>query len=119
MHELSLMEGVLAIVLDAQKANGFQRVSRIVLEVGELSGALPEALEFCFSAVMQDSPAEGAELELVIVPGQGWCGECLREFHLESRIDLCPDCGGPASRISGGLDLQVKSLVVDPAPGAP
>jgi len=113
MHELSLMEGVLGIVLDSQKANGFQRVTRIVLEVGELSGALPDALEFCFSAVMQGSPAEGAELELVIVQGRGWCGECRQDFHLESRIDLCPACGGPPSRINGGLDLQVKAIEVE------
>jgi hydrogenase nickel incorporation protein HypA/HybF len=113
MHELSLMEGVLAIVLETQKREGFQRVTRIVLEVGELSGALPEALEFCFSAVMQDSPAEGAELELVRVQGKGVCDDCLREFRLESRIDLCPGCGGPPSRISGGMELQVKALEVE------
>ena len=67
MHELGLMEGVLGIVLEAQREKGFGRVTRVVLEVGELSGALPEALEFCFQAVMQGSPAEGAELELARV----------------------------------------------------
>ncbi len=113
MHELSLMEGVLGIVLEAQQANGFQRVARLVLEVGELSGALPEALAFCFEAVMKGSPAEGAELELVVVPGLGWCGDCGQDFHLESRIGLCPACGSPPSRITGGLDLQVKALEVD------
>lgn len=113
MHELSLMEGVLGIVLDAQKANGFQRVTRVVLEVGELSGALPEALEFCFQAVMQGSPAEGAELELAMVPASGWCAECGQDFRLESRIDLCPRCGGPPSKVAGGQDLQVMALEVE------
>lgn len=113
MHELSLMEGVLEIVLDAQKVNGFKRVARIVLEVGELSGALPEALEFCFAAVMQGSPAEGAELELAIIPGEGWCGGCLQAFRMESRIDLCPGCGGPPASITGGSDLHVKAIEVD------
>ena len=113
MHELSLMEGVLGILLESQKANGFQRVTRVVLEVGELSGALPEALEFCFSAVMQGSPAEGAELELNLVEGSGWCGACLQDFPLRSRIDLCPACGGPPARISGGNDLQVRAIEVE------
>lgn len=113
MHELSLMEGVLGIVLEAQQANAFQRVSRVVLEVGELSGALPEALAFCFEAVMKGSPAEGADLDLVQVPGQAWCGACGRDFHLQSRIGLCPDCGSPPARITGGLDLLVKALEVD------
>lgn len=113
MHEMSLMEGVLEIVLDNQRANGFHRVTKVILEVGELSGALPEALEFCFSAVMQETAAAGAELELIVVPGQGWCGECQRDFHLESRIDFCPACGAPPSRITGGMDFQVKAIEVE------
>ena len=113
MHELSLMEGVLEILLESQKAHGFQRVTRVVLEVGELSGALPEALEFCFSAEMEGSPAEGAELELNLVEGSAWCGDCLQDFPLQSRIDLCPKCGAPPSRITGGNDLQVRAIEVE------
>ncbi|MBI4913024.1 MAG: hydrogenase maturation nickel metallochaperone HypA [Acidobacteria bacterium] len=113
MHELSLMEGVLAIIEAEQRRSGFARVTRVVLEVGELSGALPEALEFCFSAVVQGSVAEAATLDLQMEPARAECCGCGREVTLRSRVDLCPDCGGFPGPPRSGLDLRVKSLEVE------
>ena len=114
MHELSLMEGVVGIILEAQNQHGFQKVNRIVLEIGELAGVEREALEFCWEVVAKDTPAEGASLELRDVPAAAWCGTCVGEVPVHSRIDLCPGCGGVLERILRGLDLQVKTLDVDP-----
>lgn len=113
MHELSLMEGVMGIILDAQNQHGFRKVSRIVLEIGELAGAEREALEFSWEVVAKDTPADGAILELVDVPAAAWCGNCAGEVPVHSRIDLCPGCGGVVERILRGLDLQVKTLDVE------
>ena len=113
MHELSLMEGVLEIVQDAQARHGFQKVTRIVLEVGTLAGVEREALDFCWDVVAKDTPAEGAVLELVEVAAMAWCGRCAGEVPVASRIDFCPGCGGIPERIVRGLDLQVKTLDVE------
>lgn len=113
MHELSLMEGVLGIIQEAQAQHGFRKAIRIVLEVGELAGVETEALDFCWDIVSKDSPAEGAVLEIVNVPGAAWCGECAGEVPVHSRIDLCPGCGGIPVRILRGLDFQVKTLDIE------
>ena len=54
-----------------------------------------------------------SELELNLVEGSAWCGDCLQDFPLQSRIDLCPKCGAPPSRITGGNDLQVRAIEVE------
>lgn len=113
MHELSLMEGVMEIVQDAQAQHGFRKVARIVLEIGDLAGVEREALEFCWEVVAKDTAAEGAALELIDVPAAAWCGPCAAEMPVQSRIDLCPRCGGVLERILRGLDLQVKTLDVE------
>lgn len=113
MHELSLMEGVLAIIQEAKDQHGFQKVIRVVLEVGELAGVETEALDFCWDVVSRDSPAEGAHLEIVHVSGAAWCGGCKEEVPIHSRIDLCPGCGGIPERVLRGLDFQVKTLDVE------
>jgi hydrogenase nickel incorporation protein HypA/HybF len=113
MHELSLMEGVLSIIQEAQGQHGFNKVTRVVLEVGELAGAEREALDFCWEIIAKDTLADSAVLELIHVPAMAWCGQCDREVPIASRIDFCPSCGGIPDRIVRGLDLQVKTLDVE------
>jgi hydrogenase nickel incorporation protein HypA/HybF len=113
MHELSLMEGVIGIIQDAQAQHGFRRVATVVLEIGALAGVEREALEFCWELAAKDTVAEGADLQLVEIPAAAWCEPCLAEVPIHSRIDLCPRCGGAFDRILRGLDLQVKTLDVE------
>jgi hydrogenase nickel incorporation protein HypA/HybF len=61
MHELFLTREIADIVCRA--ANG-QRVFRVSLEIGELCCASPEAIAFCFDAVVQGTVAEGARLDI-------------------------------------------------------
>ena len=113
MHELSLMEGVLSLILDAQAQHGFQKVERVILEIGDLAGVETEALTFCWEAVMAGTPAESAVLELVAEPAKCWCGTCCCEVPVQSRWDLCPDCGLALGPPFTGTDLKLKSLEVE------
>jgi Zn finger protein HypA/HybF involved in hydrogenase expression len=50
-------------------ASGGARITRVVLEIGKLSAVLPDAVRFCFDAATEGTVAEGAELEIIEVPG--------------------------------------------------
>ena len=50
MHEMSLIESVVALVEDERRKQDFSRVRTIRLAVGLLGHAEPEALRFCFDA---------------------------------------------------------------------
>ena len=113
MHEMSLAEGVRGIVEDAARAQGFSRVSAVVLEIGELSSVEVEALRFCLEAVLRDSVAEGARIEVEALPGVGWCMQCERSVAVHRLYDACPHCGGYQVHPTGGTEMRVKDLEVD------
>ena len=113
MHEMSLAEGVLQIILEAARTQGFARVSTVFLEIGELSSVEPEALAFCFDAVTRGSIAEGAKLEMLKVAGSAWCLQCALAVEVSEAQAACPHCGGYQLQITGGTEMRVKELEVD------
>jgi hydrogenase nickel incorporation protein HypA/HybF len=112
MHEMSLAEGVIQILEDHAKAQGFDRVKTVWLEIGQLSHVEPESLRFCFDAVAKGSVANDAQLEIVHVPGEAWCMDCAQSVHMPALYDPCPKCGGFQVQVTGGNEMRVKELEV-------
>lgn len=113
MHEMALAESVLQVIEDHAARQGFRAVKAVRLEIGALSGVEPEAITFCFDCVTRGSVAEGARLEIVAVPGEGWCMACGREVPMRERYDACPHCGGYEVQPRGGLEMRLAELEVD------
>ena len=112
MHEMSLAEGVLQLIEDAARKEGFARVTTVWLEIGRLASVEIEAMRFCFDAVMRDSLADGARLEIVEVPGAGWCMHCAQTVALAEIYGACPLCGRHQVQVTGGTEMRVKELEV-------
>ncbi|MBK1666236.1 hydrogenase maturation nickel metallochaperone HypA [Rhodospirillum rubrum] len=113
MHELALAEGVIGVIAQEAGRQGFTRVRLVRLEIGALAAVEPEALTFCFAAVARGTPSEGARLDLVVLPGRGWCLDCGQTITLARRGEACPLCAGYKIQVTGGDDLTIKELEVD------
>jgi hydrogenase nickel incorporation protein HypA/HybF len=113
MHEMSLAEGVLQLIEDSAKTQDFSRVKTVWLEIGQLAGVEVEAMKFCFDAVVHDSIAEGAKLEVIEIPGQAWCLHCAEVVHVTALFDACPKCGSHQLQVTGGNEMRVKELDVE------
>ncbi len=113
MHELSLAENVLQIIEDAARAQGFRRVRTVTLEIGSLAAVEPGAMRFCFDAVVRDSCAEGAELEIVEIGGAGRCAHCHAEAPMMDWLELCPQCGTHRLEAIRGTSMRVRDLEVE------
>lgn len=113
MHEMSLTESVVEILQDEARRQGYSRVKKVWLEIGVLSGVEPEAMEFCFDVVTRGTLAEGAHLEIIRAPGQGWCLDCEKTVALSERFGACPECGGYKVQMTGGDEMRVKELEVE------
>jgi hydrogenase nickel incorporation protein HypA/HybF len=112
MHEVSLIENVVALVEQERRNQTFTRVNRIRLDVGVLGCVEPEALRFCFDAVTRGTIAEGALLEIETTQGEGWCADCRRAVPLEERFGACPLCGGSRVRMTAGDALRLTEMEV-------
>jgi hydrogenase nickel incorporation protein HypA/HybF len=107
MHELSLTETLIDLV--QEQVQGAQ-VQRVVLEIGQLSAVLPEAMQFCFTACCAGTSLAAAQLEIVEVPGLAHCQDCGASVALEQPFGLCDRCGSLNLHIVQGQDLLLKSI---------
>ncbi len=110
MHELALSEGILDILTAQSRDARIGRVTRVVLEIGVLSGVEPEALRFCFDAVTRNSLADGAELHIESVGARGCCGACGREFPMAGFLEPCPHCAAYGVQPVAGMELRVREF---------
>ena len=110
MHEMSLAEGVLGVVLDAARAHHPCTVRTVRLEIGALAAVECEALRFAFEVVKQGSAAEGAQLDIVHVPGSAWCMQCSRSVAIAERGEPCSECGSFQLQVTGGEQMRVREL---------
>jgi hydrogenase nickel incorporation protein HypA/HybF len=113
MHEMSLCESILQIIEENAVNQGYQRVTRVWLEIGALSGVEVEAMRFGFDAVTRGSLAEQATLEIIELPGQAWCMQCGKTVSVQQRFDPCPECGSFQLQVNGGEEMRIKELEVE------
>jgi hydrogenase nickel incorporation protein HypA/HybF len=110
MHELSIAQSILDIVADAVPVPENRALLRVVkVKVGRLSGVLPEALEFCFAALVTETPLAHAKLAIDVIPIRLECADCGAVSSVEELAGGCPACGGRA-RVTAGTELQVTEL---------
>lgn len=110
MHELAITQSIIEIC--EQHAAG-KRVLAVVLEIGELSGVVPESVEFCFEACGKETSLCGARLVIDRPPGRGRCRGCGAAFPIAALYDPCPNCNGYGIEIVAGQELRVKELEVE------
>jgi len=112
MHELSIAMGIVKIAEDETKKANAEKVTKIELVVGVLSGIEIDSLEFVWSSAVKDSVLEKAELEIIQISGRGKCADCDTEFDMENIYDCCPNCNSNFKGILKGKELKVKALEV-------
>ncbi|MBW0157670.1 hydrogenase maturation nickel metallochaperone HypA [Sedimentimonas flavescens] len=112
MHEMSIAEGIRGIIEQSARQNGFDRVTRVRLEIGRFAGVETGALSFAFEVVMRGCAAEGAALEIIELPGRALCYDCGETVEIADRFDPCPNCGGGKLLARGGDEMRIKDMEV-------
>jgi len=112
MHELGIMQNIVNTVQNYAKENDINKVSTVILEIGRISGVVPQALEFCFDVCSNGTVLEGAKLEIDNVAAVGRCKKCNAEFDLIKNNFCCPTCGRADWEMLSGRELIIKGLEV-------
>jgi len=110
MHELSIAQDILEIVNQYVAPGQMNAVRSVKLKLGKLSGVVPDSLEFCFGAIVSDTPLEQASLDIEQVPTRADCPECGNSFLIEDPVFFCSRCGSSAIRVVSGTELQVVAI---------
>ena len=110
VHELSLMNDALELAIAHAHAEGGSKIHRIVLQVGDRSGVVAEALAFAFDVVSRGTLADGATLDIQTMPALCYCHHCRTNFQPSGWIDECPTCQRISTDLRQGHELQLASL---------
>ena len=98
------------IVLGYADKNEAKKVTEISILVGEMTGVVPESLEFCFDSLSKGTKAQGAKLVLKHIPLVARCLNCGNETKIERYNFTCPNCKSLRMEIVSGRELRVESL---------
>lgn len=113
MHEVGLLREVLRTVEKAAAENDVSCIDTIVLEVGQISGVIPEYLEECFPAAVYRTPMEGTKLAVEIILANGRCRQCGTVFPVVTNNGVCPKCGSNYDYdILSGTECFIKEIIV-------
>ena len=108
MHELAITQRIITTVTEHI---GPSKVTRIVIEVGLLTGIAPHAIRFCFDVCAKDTALEGAELEIIEVAGRARCQDCGDERVLDGPMAQC-SCGSLNFDLLSGHELKIREAEV-------
>jgi len=110
MHELSIARSLLGLVKENTPENA--RVRSVLVRVGPLQAIEPGAMQLAWQAVTDDSPLDGVQLSLTLVPWELHCRECDRRWTSEDWSDPCT-CGSCRVDPIGGDELTLLSLDIE------
>ena len=113
MHELSIAQSILETVQREMANRNWPAVTEVGVQVGALSGVLPDALQFSFDAIVTETPLAGCRLKIEHIPAQGQCLRCEQVFDVEQLFFACPACASGEVRVHQGYELDIAYLEVE------
>lgn len=93
MHEVGIMEGALDMARRLMEKRGGNRLRRVHMTIGSLSGVVPEALQSAFLALKDSYAAQDAALDVAWVEAVCRCDACRADFSFTEHAAIV---GAPA-----------------------
>lgn len=113
MHELGIVFYIIRDVKKAAQEHGVEKVSAVVMNIGEVSTIVPEYLMDCWRwAADKEDLLRGAELRFHILPAVTYCEDCQKEFGTVAHGKICPHCGSEHTYLLRGNEVEIKEIEV-------
>ena len=109
MHETSIAQSLLEQIRRHTPAGHYAMVARV--EAGPYQAVNPQALEWAWQIISEDTELAGMKLEFRGLPFAYACARCGRNWTGNDPLEMCT-CGGEP-RVSGSSDLRLVSMEVE------
>jgi hydrogenase nickel incorporation protein HypA/HybF len=110
MHELAVCQSLLEQVERIAADHGAERVERILLRIGPLSGVEAPLLRNAYPLAAAGTIAEGATLDIEPAPVRVHCVTCGAETDAAPNRLLCGACGDWHTRLVSGDEMLLANL---------
>lgn len=113
MHELSITQNILDVVLKEAEKNAVKKIIKVNLKIGDFTFIEPECVSYYFELLAKDTPAFKAVLEIEKVPLKFKCKTCSLEFTIDKDSPphfICPHCKLTDLEMISGKELLIESI---------
>lgn len=111
MHELGIVFHAIKSVERIGEENALTRVASVTLELGEVSGVVPQELVSCWNWAVKKSPLlDGATLKLETIPAVTFCEGCGRDYPTVAHGRICPHCGSEKTWLRQGSEIGIREI---------
>ncbi|KAA0258669.1 hydrogenase maturation nickel metallochaperone HypA [Deferribacter autotrophicus] len=113
MHEASIAQNILDIVIDTALKNRATKVRKVFVKIGKLAAVDYNSLLFAYNALKEDTIAAESELLVEEVEIRGECQDCGWSDVYEDYFFSCKKCGSMNVKIISGEELNITEIEVD------
>jgi hydrogenase nickel incorporation protein HypA/HybF len=114
MHEMGIILHLAKTLEETAEQEKIGKITRVTLEVGEVSGILTDYFVECWNYFRRKHPVlETAELELETIPAVTWCDACKRTYPTVRYGRTCPYCQSGETWLLKGNECIIKEIEVE------
>ena len=113
MHELGIVLHTIDSVEKIAEENKVQKVTKLTLEVGEVSGVVPSYFRDCYDwAIKRTKYMKECVLDLVVVKAISFCNNCKKTYPTVQYAKVCPHCGSENTYLVTGDEINIHDIEV-------
>lgn len=113
MHELSIIASLFELMEEKAEEQGSRKIISVKLQVGKLSGVVPEFLITAFDIYKKNTLAHDAKLEIEEVPLKIQCKTCGKTMIKDDFAFICPQCGSQDLKTLTGTELLLEKMELE------
>ncbi|MFW5721536.1 MAG: hydrogenase maturation nickel metallochaperone HypA [Bacteroidota bacterium] len=110
MHELKIALELIEIIKDVAEKENLKSVTKVNIQFGKMIQIVPDIFQFAFEEATRDSIAEGAKLNLEILPVKFACKKCNLNTEVGDLLFKCPNCGSVDLDLIQGRETIIESI---------
>ena len=111
MHELGTVFYVIKEVEKLCDENKLTKVGSVTLQIGEVSGIVPEYIVDCWNwAIKESKYMKEAELKVEKLEAVTFCEDCKQTYPTVKYAKICPYCGSEHTYLLTGNEYNIKEI---------
>ena len=111
MHELGIIVHIAKTLDQVAAENELKKIGSVTLDIGEVSGIVPEYLTECWEFYRKKNPliAE-CEMKIESLPAVTICEDCQKTYETVTYGRQCPHCGSYETYLGTGNECSIKEI---------
>lgn len=111
MHELGILVHMAKTLNELAEENNLEEIGGITLEIGEVSGIVPEFLTDCWEYYRKkEDRMKDSELKIEITPAVTICENCNKTYPTVEYGKQCPHCKSYETYLLEGNGCSIKEI---------